>query len=167
MCGDRTAGEVLVLRSVISYFSATRARAIRCTELLRKSTYLLERNRNTREVQLGREKTRSIAPTETPAPRSLITPIASSYQLVLNELSFSLDRLWGRERYKMGQVSRPVPTPSHTLLHHRFKLATTDRPHARRASPLFVAAGCNRTPLLVGGGWGPFSLKAGDLRWGR
>lgn len=36
VCGDRTAGEVLVLRSVISYFSATRARAIRCTELLRK-----------------------------------------------------------------------------------------------------------------------------------
>ena len=29
MCGDRIAGEVLVLTSVVSYFSATRARAVR------------------------------------------------------------------------------------------------------------------------------------------
>ncbi|CAN0134104.1 unnamed protein product [Pylaiella littoralis] len=50
--------------------------------------------------------------------------------------------------------------------HKRVKLATSDRPHARRASPFFVAAGCTWAPLLVGGGWGPFSLKAGDLRWG-
>ena len=47
MCGDRTAGEVLVLSSVVSYFSATRARAIRCTELLRKK-YRLERSKHAR-----------------------------------------------------------------------------------------------------------------------
>ena len=64
-----------------------------------------------------KNKTRSNAPTETPASPSLITLIASSYQLAFNDLSFSFGRLWGRETQNgtgFTPRSYSFPYPVHT-----------------------------------------------------
>lgn len=135
--------------------------------------HVFERNRNMREVNIigeSREK-RPIAPTETIAPRRSLPTVAGSFQLAFSDLPFVFYRLWGREiQNGTGFPPRACSFPRPSFTTYLASLQATAYTLVTR--PLFSSwlgrvAGSTWTPVLIGGGWGPFSLKAGDLRRGR